>query len=220
MGLNILKKINIHDLYEVFLNYFRKKRMHLFIETFSPNTNTWILDIGGTQYNWNVINCQSQILLLNLSVPNNPNPLKNISFVQGDGKNLKYDDKKFNICFSNSVIEHVGTFENQKLFAKELSRVGENVWVQTPAKWFFIEPHLLTPFIHYLPKKIQKPLLRNFTIWGLITRPSSNQVENFLSETRLLNYCEMKELFPDCEILREKFLGFTKSFIAVKNSRD
>ena len=29
-------------------------------------------------------------------------------------------------------------------------------------------------------------------------------------------YREMRELFPDCEILREKFLGFTKSYVAVR----
>jgi len=37
-------------------------------------------------------------------------------------------------------------------------------------------------------------------------------------EIRLLTYSEMKQLFPDCTILKERFLGFTKSYVAVRGS--
>jgi hypothetical protein len=37
-----------------------------------------------------------------------------------------------------------------------------------------------------------------------------------VDEIRLLNYREMVHLFPECEIYREKFLFFTKSYIAIK----
>ena len=90
------------------------------------------------------------------------------------------------------------------------------LWIQTPAREFFIEPHLLTPFIHYLPRSVQARLLRYFTVWGLMTRPSPKEVAGFLDEVRLLTYREMQELFPDCQILRERFMGFTKSYVAVR----
>jgi len=102
------------------------------------------------------------------------------------------------------------------LFAQETRRVGRQIWVQTPAKSFFVEPHLITPFIHYLPKKIQEKLLRNFSILGLITRPSQEKVKVFLEEVRLLIYDEMAQLFPDCEIYIERFLDFAKAYIAVR----
>lgn len=41
-------------------------------------------------------------------------------------------------------------------------------------------------------------------------------MEAFLDEVRLLTFAEMKLLFPDCTILRERFLGLTKSYIAVR----
>ena len=39
-----------------------------------------------------------------------------IEVVVGDGCNLEYPDRAFDIVFSNSVIEHVGTFERQVKF--------------------------------------------------------------------------------------------------------
>jgi hypothetical protein len=35
-------------------------------------------------------------------------------------------------------------------------------------------------------------------------------------EIRLLDVGEMKRLFPDAEIVRERFLGMTKSIIAIR----
>lgn len=106
--------------------------------------------------------------------------------------------------------------KNQMEFAKEIMRVGKNIFIQTPNKYFFIDPHLLTPFIHYLPKRIQRKLLRNFTVWGLITRPSQQCcINHVINEIRLLSYNELRRLFPSCRIIREEFLFFTKSFYVV-----
>lgn len=49
-------------------------------------------------------------------------------------------------------------------FAAEVRRVGKRYYVQTPNRHFWIEPHLLTPLIHFLPKSWQKKLVRPFTL--------------------------------------------------------
>jgi hypothetical protein len=77
----------------------------------------------------------------------------------------------------------------------------------------------MTPFIHWLPRHWRIRLARNFTVWGWLTRPAGQQAEEFVDNIRLITLPEMKELFPDCEILREKFLFvFTKSYVAVRSS--
>jgi len=139
-----------------------------------------------------------------------------IRAVVADGCALDYPDQSFDVGYSNSVIEHVGTFERQKAFAREIRRVGKAIWVQTPAQEFFMEPHLIAPFIHWLPRSWQRRLIRYFTVWGWLKKPTPAEVEGFLDEVRLITFAEMKELFPDCEILRERFLGMTKSYIAVR----
>lgn len=67
----------------------------------------------------------------------------------------------------------------------------------------------------YFPQSIQKRLVKNFTVWGLITRPTPAECEEKMKELRLLNEKNMKELFPEAQIIYEKFMGMNKSLIAV-----
>jgi hypothetical protein len=207
---------SIHSIYKQIHPLFRRQRMAQFVATFQPNAGHRILDVGGYAAFWACSGIASDITLLNIHpVPDDGLP-SNMHPVLGDGTALTYEDKSFSIVFSNSVIEHLGSFENQQRFAKECIRVGHGLWIQTPCKSFPIEPHFLSPFIHFFPKGWQRRMLRNFTVWGWLTRPSDRQIENVLAEIRLLTLAEMKCLFPDCEIKKEKFLGLTKSLIVVR----
>src|SRR5262249_4530992 len=138
------------------------------------------------------------------------------SIVLADGRSLPFPSSSFDVAFSNSVIEHLGTFQDQTTFASEIRRVANVIWVQTPARSFPVEPHLAGPFIHYLPKRIQRKLARRFTLWGWIATDYERDIDIFLKETRLLTFREMKELFPDCEIMKERWLFITKSYIALR----
>jgi hypothetical protein len=193
--------------------------MRKFLQTHQPTAESRILDIGGYPNTWRDTGVQSHVQMINIDPINyTPAPgLPPIDTDLGDACALPYQDNSFDIVFSNSVIEHVGTFERQKDFAREARRVGRKLWIQTPARSFFIEPHLLTPFIHWFPLSVQRRLLRYFTTWGWLTKPTQKQVDDLLAEIRLLNYREMQELFPDCTILRERFFGLTKSYIAVRS---
>jgi Methyltransferase domain len=192
--------------------------MQSFENTLNIQNGVRVLDVGGNQFNWQFVDHHCSVVVVNLEKPKEwDDQLIDFTFEQGDGTKLKYASRSFDIVYSNSVIEHLGTWENQIAFAEECSRVGKGVWVQTPAKSFLVEPHLITPFIHWLPTKWQPRLMRNFTVWGIITRPTQQFIKGFLQERRLLTYGEMKILFPDCRILKERFFGMTKSYIAFRS---
>lgn len=70
------------------------------------------------------------------------------------GGKFPFREKQFDIVFSNAVIEHVGDFDKQLYFIKELNRVSQQFYFTTPAKEFPIEVHTLYPFIHWLNKDI------------------------------------------------------------------
>jgi len=209
------KANRIQDVYRFFQSRFRPARMKEFLELFKPWPEMSILDVGGTSAFWSDSGRTLRVTILNIS----PGPERlppNLTYVQGSATSLPFSDRSFDIVFSNSMIEHLRDRVSQEYFAREALRVGRGVWVQTPARWFPIEPHLLTPFIHYLPKRAQRSLLRNFTVWGLIARPDQSYVDRFLDETVLLSARDMRALFPGCKLRRERVLGLTKSLIAVR----
>jgi hypothetical protein len=197
---------------------FRQKRMRRFLVFFKPGAGDRILDVGGYHATWRQMEVKSRIDLLNIHPMERDAEVGDPPFneILGDGCALAFGDRSYEIVFSNSVIEHLGTLERQQAFAREAMRVGQALWIQTPARSFFFEPHLMTPFLHYFPSGIRRRLMRNFSVWGLLFRPEPKEIDDFLAEVRLLSFHEMKSLFPGCTILREKFLGMTKSLIAVK----
>src|SRR5688500_18907846 len=119
---------------------FRVRRMQRFMQAFSPSSGDRILDVGGTLFNWQLIDCTSQIDLLNLEVPRTTQLPSNVRCIVGDGTDLKIPDGSYDIVFSNSVIEHVGSPQAQAAFASEVRRVGPTLWLQTPARSFPFEP--------------------------------------------------------------------------------
>jgi hypothetical protein len=191
--------------------------MRRFAETLAPTDATTILDVGGTPYNWRISGVPGRVTLLNTRPPGDELP-PNVVSVAGDGRKLPYEDASFDIAFSNSVVEHLGDRESQERFAAELRRVGRAVWVQTPARSFPVESHYLTPGYGALSPRWRRRLGRNASVWGLLARPSPERVAELADELRLLDSGEMRALFPDCDILRERWIGLTKSYIAVRRA--
>ncbi|WP_235114924.1 methyltransferase domain-containing protein [Cyclobacterium qasimii] len=138
-------------------NQFRQKRMIFFKKELEKLPKPIkILDVGGYEDFWiNAgLNDVGSIHITILNLDARETHFQNFTSVDGDATNLsKYGDNTFDIAFSNSVIEHLYNENQQRKMAKEAMRVGKNFYVQTPNKYFIIEPHYLLPYFQFLPKK-------------------------------------------------------------------
>lgn len=204
--------MNIQRLFHVLNRKARARRMGRFVTLLGLKEHTTVLDVGGALGIWASVSVRPKLTILNVRRSGaSPAAVE----VVGDGRRLPFPDQSFDVVFSNSVIEHVGGVEDQRQFAEEIRRVGRSFYVQTPNRWFPIEPHVLTPLVHFLPKRIRRHMLRNFTVWGLLTRPSPEYVQDFVDSTRLLTARELSEMFPCSELHRERVAGLTKSLMVV-----
>lgn len=193
--------------------------MRLFFRSFPVTTETRILDVGGSPAIWEFAPVRPRITFANL-----PSAVdrgrKDGLWVAADGCLLPFRDREFDIAFSNSVIEHVGSAENQRRFASEMARVAKSYWVQTPNRRALVEMHSMLPLVHFMPKRWQAALIRRFSPWQWIARPTPEQKEFFfahvLHDLRLLNGRELGALFSDAKILHERFAGLPKSLIATR----
>ena len=208
-----------HTVYARIFKIWRPKRFKLFLQLACPQPSHRLLDVGGHPSFWT----ENPVVFGEIDVLNvhpfdwHEHPEYHIRTCCGDGCALQFADKSYDVAFSNSVIEHVGSFERQEAFAKELSRVGKALWVQTPAFACPLEPHYLTLFVHWLPRKFRRFLIRWVSprIW--LQPTTKEQIDEMVETTRLLTKSEMRKLFPDCKIYTERFLGFIpKSYIAFR----
>jgi SAM-dependent methyltransferase len=133
----------------------------------------------------------------------------NVTVQYADGTQLPFPDRAFPIVFSNSVIEHVPR-DLQPTFASEIRRVGERYFVQTPNRYFPIEPHYQMPLVQFLPERAMKALNRRFAM--------GFRAKGVWHETTLLTAADLRRLFPDGEIHRERRFGLTKSLMVVRRA--
>ncbi len=182
-----------------------------------------IIDIGGTKSYWNILSNQVfeeydiQITIVNIPEISIPKDQGRYHFVSGDGRNLSnFNDGSFHIIHSNSVIEHVGDWESMTSFAKEIKRLAPMHFVQTPNYWFPLEPHCMTPFFHLLPKPIRLWLVLHFQLGNWTKATTINEAVRLVESARLLCKPILKELFQESEIVTERVLGLSKSFVAIK----
>jgi len=211
----VIFAMNIHTIYRIFQDRYRPARMKKFTDLLNVTDNHKIIDLGGSETNWTYIKERPTVLAANIAY--DEEILDNVEIKRMDATTLPLEDNCMDIAFSNSVIEHVGDWEAQKAFAREARRVAPSYYVQTPNRWFFIEPHFLCPLVHFLPRPLYRKLLPFFSIWYWITRPTREKMDDVFEEIQMLSKVQMEELFPDGEIIEEKFLWiFTKSFTAFR----
>ncbi len=186
----------------------RERRFKRFCELIGVPPRAKIIDLGGTQYNWELVENDYHITIVNLpGINQKKNDTEKFHFVVGDATDLSdlFPDKAFDIVFSNSVIEHVGDDTKVERFANEIKRLGKAYWVQTPSKKFPIEPHTGFPFFWYMPISMRKRMLnrweKKLPAWTKMIRG-----------TRLITEEQMRSLFPDATIYYEKKLGIEKSY--------
>ncbi len=218
----------VYTIYKPIFKLWRARRFKLFCQTFglssetAATSNVTLLDVGGWPGDWvprpRIV---AHIDTLNLTPPNyDPanHPDLSLRVLVGDGCCMEFADLQYDIAYSNSVIEHLGTWERQQQFATEIQRVGRRVWCQTPAFGCPIEPHYMALFIHWLPKRIQRRLLRHFTPMGFISHLTPQKADAWIADTRLLSKREMRKLFPSCTIRTEWLVPYLipKSFIAYR----
>jgi hypothetical protein len=191
----------------------RERRYRLFMELCGVRPDERILDVGaGHGAALERFNTVNPIVAIDIVAPAATGWMAspNVEVGKADGTNLPYGDREFPVAFSNSVVEHVPK-ELQGAFAAEIRRVADRYYVQTPNKWFPIEPHYQLPLVQFLPERLMKALNRRFSFgwrekgrWEPIT---------------LLSARELRRLFPDAEIHRERMFGLTKSLMAVRRAR-
>jgi hypothetical protein len=200
-----------------------ERRWQDFARHFPDIAQMRVLDLGGTASSW----LEGDVRPARLTVVNLPaeavrashqaDDVPWIDVVAGNACETGTSWGRFDLVYSNSVIEHVGGHEQRRRFADTVHRHADAHWVQTPYRYFPIEPHYRLPFIQHLPVSAGAKMMRAWPYAAVSEAQRQDPVADLLT-IELLSFSEMRHYFPASVVIRESFLGLPKGLIAVTPS--
>lgn len=199
---------------------YRLRRWRLLSELFPALDQMSVIDIGGSVESWARAPVRPKhVHIINLEAQ--PTDLPEwVRVDRADACALPdwISSRRYDLAFSNSVIEHVGGHERRIRFAEAVRTLADAYWVQTPYRYFPIEPHWLAPGLHFLPLAARSRLAHR---WPLVhTRPPDREAAlDAVLWVELMDRTQMRYYFPDCVLRSERVGGLTKSLIAVRLPR-
>ena len=190
------------------------------MEVMEPRATDRVLDVGVTDADWRSGNFfESRYPWPAQITAVAPQPLPAFTrtfpeadFVVADGRQLPFADKSFDIGFSNAVVEHVGSREDQRRFVLELVRTCRRVFICTPNAAFPVDPHTLLPFVHWLPRGPRNWILR-------ATGNGRWASEEALNPVRARDLLGMFSRTDDPRLVSQRLLFLTSVLIAVTERR-
>jgi hypothetical protein len=197
---------------------FRAARWERFRACFPGIGGMRVVDLGGTAENWLRSPLRPRhVHLVNLE----PHPDLLPEWMSAENADVTDPDVpaklgEFDLVVSNSTIEHVGGPSQRRRFVAAVDQLAPLHWVQTPYRYFPVEPHFLAPGFQFLPLAARAKLVRH---WPLThSRPGTpEEGMDAVIGIDLLTRAEMRYLFPRSVILAERVAGLTKSLTAVRN---
>ena len=178
-----------------------------------------VLDAGGFDDFWKALpadllaRCRVTLLDPGLKKPPRDARDPRFEYRAGDVCELsRWRTGEFDLAFSQGTLDHLGLYARQERFAAELRRVGRRYAVRAPNHWFPVDPDYRVPLWQYLPARLRVTLVRRFPIGQIDRATCDADARRWVEETRLVTAAELRALFPDGRVLRERLCGLTKSF--------
>ena len=130
----------------------RRRRWASLTEQLPDFQNMRVLDLGGTTLFWlrSPVRPKS-VTVINLFEPGDGLPW--VTPVLGDACDARelVGSEEFDLVFSNSLIEHLGGHRQRARFADVVRSMAPRYAVQTPYRYFPVEPHWVFPGMQFLP---------------------------------------------------------------------
>ncbi len=202
----------------------RSRRWALLARVFPDLPSYHVLDLGGTPDSWLRAPVRPKaVTLVNLHggelvADTTGLPLPDwLTPVTGDACDppAAVGSGDYDLVFSNSLLEHVGGPVRRRMLADTIRGAAPRYWVQTPYRYFPVEPHYIFPGFQFLPLAARARITR---FWPLIHTRAGTWEDSIRTalEVELVSLTEMRFLFPDAVMHRERLGGLTKSIIAVR----
>jgi hypothetical protein len=197
-----------------FTHRFRQHRSEEFKRRFPDLADMRVLDLGGYAVSWTVLGLRpGNLTVVNLDRDKGPHePWMDI--VQADACAGGFG--KYDLVFSNSLMEHLGGHARREQFANVVQESAPSWWIQTPYRYFPIEPHWVFPCFQFLPFRMRVMVCQHWNTLNMPACKDPDQAADIVASIELISATEMHTYFPTSEVWFERVAGIPKSLVAIK----
>jgi hypothetical protein len=194
----------------------RAKRTAWMLKRFPDYRDMKVLDLGGDTRFWRAATVRpAHVTIVGVEEWSLLDPEPWMHVLLADACDPDAIPGGFDLVFSNSVIEHVGGPRYRRGFAQTVMQSGTHFWVQTPYRYFPLEPHLVFPAFQFLPPVAKVKVAKHWPLSAISSRDDVEPV-SYVMDHELVTVTEMQALFPGAELLRERVGPLVKSLVAVR----
>ncbi|HEY7051175.1 MAG TPA: methyltransferase type 11 [Mycobacterium sp.] len=199
----------------------RRRRWEVVQRNFPELPDMRVVDLGGTVETWRRAPVRPrEVTVVNLFEPGDSDdprliPVKGDACTARDTLVSAACATEFDLAFSNSLIEHVGGHARRLALSREIRSLAPYHWVQTPYRYFPIEPHWLFPLMQFLPMYLRA----NVALRWPLSHSKPNSWEDAREDvvwTELVSQTEMRMYFPESVLFKERLAGLVKSITAIR----
>jgi hypothetical protein len=189
----------------------RARRWDLFVAAFPDIEDRRVLDLGGTPQFWR----NSPVRPVHVTTVNLAAAEAGEDWIEHVVANACDFEPAgtFDIAFSNSLIEHVGGHYRRAQLAEVIRRAAPRYWVQTPYRYFPVEPHYVFPLMQFLPVGARTAIAERWHAGP--RRVSRAEATEHIEWLDLIGIRQMRNYFPEADIAIERFSGLPKSIVAI-----
>jgi len=192
----------------------RQRRDEEFGRRFPDLTDMRVLDLGGTAISWRVLPLRpSSVTLVNLDQAEEPAESW-MNVVHADACTGGFG--KYDLVFSNSLMEHLSGHARRQQFAEVVQESAPSWWIQTPYRYFPIEPHWFFPCFQFLPFRARLMICQHWNTLHVPAVKDTAKAAEMVASVELISATEMRMYFPDSEIWFERIAGLPKSLISIR----
>jgi hypothetical protein len=198
-----------------FTYQFRQRRNEEFKRRFPDLADMRVLDLGGTADTWRVPGMRANsITLVNID--------QDVEDPEEPWMDMSHEDAcsggfgKYDLVFSNSLMEHLGGHARRQQFAEVIQESAPSWWIQTPYRYFPIEPHWIFPGFQFLPFRARLMICQHRDTLNVPACKDRAEAAELVASTELISATEMRTYFPTSEIWFERIAGLPKSLVAIQ----
>jgi len=138
--------------------------------------------------------------------------------ITSDFSNEELDKLKADLVLSSATIEHVGNYQNQKKMIENIMDLSTKFFfITTPNRHFPIDFHTKLPFLHMLPKKIHRLILKIIGLKEYGKEENLNLIDEKTIKKLIIG---LKKNNFNIQIFKIKLLSLTSNIIILGKNKN